>query len=67
MATLFTNNSVILRADLSIISITVMKKKQFYEKPSMKVFELKQQPQLLVGSGLSDPDDYGNGNDPFNP
>lgn len=32
-----------------------MKKKQFYEKPSMKVFELKQQPQLLVGS-----DGYGN-------
>ena len=28
-----------------------MKKKQFYEKPSMKVFELKQQPQLLAGSG----------------
>ena len=26
-----------------------MKKKQ-YEKPSTKVFELKQQPQLLVGS-----------------
>ena len=28
-----------------------MKKKLFYEKPSMKVFELKQQPQLLAGSG----------------
>ncbi len=41
-------------------------KKSQYEKPSMKVFELKQQPQLLVGSGLGDPDDYGNGNDPFN-
>jgi len=27
-----------------------MKKKQFYEKPSMKVVELKQQPQLLAGS-----------------
>ena len=25
-------------------------KKKLYEKPSMKVFELKQQPQLLVGS-----------------
>ena len=44
-----------------------MKKKQFYEKPSMKVFELKQQPQLLVGSGLGDPNDYDNGGDPFNP
>ena len=32
-----------------------MKKKQFYEKPSMKVFKLKQQPQLLAGS-----DGYGN-------
>ena len=32
-----------------------MKKKQFYEKPSMKVFELKQQPQLLAGSaGVED-------------
>ena len=27
-----------------------MKKKQFYEKPSIKVFELKQQSQLLAGS-----------------
>jgi len=42
-----------------------MKKKQFYEKPSMKVFELKQQPQLLAGSnadgfllpGMGDPED----------
>ena len=25
--------------------------KKLYEKPSMKVFELKQQPQLLAGSG----------------
>jgi hypothetical protein len=32
-----------------------MKKKQFYEKPSVKVFELKQQQQLLAGSaGLDD-------------
>ena len=31
-----------------------MKKKQFYEKPSMKVFELKQQPQLLQSSLLGD-------------
>jgi len=42
-----------------------MKKKQFYEKPSMKVFELKQQPQLLAGSGLGNPDDYPNGGNPF--
>ena len=26
-------------------------KKKEYEKPSMQVFMLKQQPQLLVGSG----------------
>ena len=43
-----------------------MKKKQFYEKPSMKVFPLRRKPQLLVGS-LGDPSDYPNGGDPFNP
>ena len=42
-------------------------KKREYEKPSMQVFELKRQPQLLVGSGLGDPNDYDNGGDPFNP
>ena len=26
-------------------------KKKMYEKPAMQVFELKQQPQLLAGSG----------------
>jgi len=36
-----------------------MKKKQFYEKPSMKVLELKQQPQLLAGSnGQAGVQDY---------
>jgi hypothetical protein len=43
-----------------------MTKKKIYEKPSMQVFELKQQPQLLAGSGLGNPDDYDNGGDPFN-
>ena len=28
-------------------------KKKMYEKPSMEVYELKQQPQLLAGSGGS--------------
>ena len=42
-----------------------MKKKQFYEKPSMQVFELKQQTQLLAGSGLGNPDDYPGGEDPL--
>ena len=32
--------------------MTTMKKP--YEKPSMKVFELKQQPQLLAGSAQVD-------------
>ena len=41
-----------------------MKKKQFYEKPSMKVFELRQQPQLLVGSNGTDP--YTPDNTPYN-
>ena len=40
-------------------------KKRQYEKPSIQVFELKRQPQLLVGSGLGDPNDYDNGGDPF--
>ena len=40
-------------------------KKREYEKPSMQVFMLKQQPQLLVGSGLGNPDDYPNGGNPF--
>lgn len=39
-----------------------MTKKKIYEKPSMKVFELKQQPQLLAGSAksgqMNNPDDY---------
>ena len=37
-----------------------MKKKQFYEKPSMKVFELKQQ-RILAGSpvGAARGDVYG--------
>jgi len=39
-----------------------MKKKQFYEKPSMQVFELKQQPQLLAGSSGDIP-----GSDPYTP
>ena len=43
-----------------------MKKKQFYEKPSMKVVLLNRQPQLLAGSGLNDPDDYRKKEDPFN-
>ena len=39
-------------------------KKRKYEKPSMKVFELKQQPQLLAGSFTGDRNDpYG---DPLN-
>ena len=39
-----------------------MTKKKIYEKPSMKVFELKQQPQLLAGSGRDIP-----GSEPYTP
>ena len=45
-----------------------MKKKQFYEKPSMQVFKLQQQAQLLAGSNpnaLNDPEDYLPEDDPF--
>ena len=35
-------------------------KKKLYEKPSMKVFELKHRPHLLIGSG-------GGGLDPLSP
>ena len=40
-------------------------KKKEYEKPSMRVFPLRQKPQLLAGSGLGNPDDYPNGGNPF--
>ena len=39
-----------------------MKKKQFYEKPSMQVFELKQRTMLLAGSNGDIPN-----NDPYTP
>jgi hypothetical protein len=39
-------------------------KKRQYEKPSMKVFMLKQQPQLLVGS--SGTDNYTPDNNDYN-
>ena len=46
-----------------------MTEKKKYEKPSMQVFELQQQQQLLVGSAkrgkLDDPDDYLIEEDPF--
>jgi hypothetical protein len=42
-----------------------MKKKE-YEKPSMKVYELKQQPQLLAGSNGGGTDDYTPDNNDYN-
>lgn len=44
--------------------------KKTYKKPSMKMYELKQQSLLLVGSNngdgtIPDNDDYGNGGDPL--
>ena len=44
-----------------------MKTIKKYEKPAMQVFELKKKSLLLVGSGLGDPNDYPNGDDPLNP
>ena len=45
-----------------------MKRKE-YESPTMQVVEVRQQVQLLAGSGKSgqmdDPDDYKDGGDPF--
>ena len=41
-----------------------MKKKE-YERPTMQVVQLKQQPTLLAGSGLGNPEDYSDGGDPF--
>jgi hypothetical protein len=42
-----------------------MTTKKKYEKPAMQVYELKQQPQLLVGSGLGNPNDYPGQPNPF--
>ena len=35
---------------INIINIQLMTTKKMYEKPSMRVFPLRQKPQLLVGS-----------------
>ena len=46
-----------------------MTEKKKYEKPSMQVFELKQQPQLLAGSSAPTKasfDDYQDGGDVWN-
>ena len=44
-----------------------MTEKKKYEKPSMQVFEMKQQTQLLAGSGgdIPNSDPYTPGGDPF--
>ena len=36
--------------NINIINIQLMTTKKMYEKPSMRVFPLRQKPQLLVGS-----------------
>ena len=41
-----------------------MKKKE-YERPTMQVVQLKQQPTLLAGSGLNDPTDYHESGEPL--
>lgn len=45
--------------------MNIKEKRRNYEKPAMLVFELRQQPQLLAGSGLDDPTDYTPGTNPF--
>jgi hypothetical protein len=35
--------------------MATINEKRKYEKPSMRVFELRQQPQLLAGSGERSP------------
>jgi len=40
-------------------------KKKMYEKPTTKVYVLNQQPQLLAGSGLGNPNDYPGMPDPL--
>lgn len=37
--------------------MTTINEKRKYEKPLMRVFDLKQQPQLLAGSGERNPYD----------
>lgn len=42
------------------------RRKKMYVKPSVKVFDLKQEPQLLVGSGgLGSPNPFNNGGNPL--
>ena len=45
--------------------MTTINKKRKYEKPAMQVYELPNQPQLLAGSGLGNPNDYPGSGDPF--
>ena len=40
-------------------------KRKDYQKPTAVVVEVKQQQQLLTGSGLGDPSDYPDGGDPL--
>ena len=43
-----------------------MQKKK-YQKPTMEIVKLQQQPQLLAGSGLDPLSPFTPGNDPLNP
>jgi hypothetical protein len=42
-----------------------VKNKREYLKPAMQVYKLKKSPQLLVGSGVGDPNDYPNQGNPW--
>jgi hypothetical protein len=58
---------VFFAAEILIIINTIKTKqmKKLYEKPSMRVFDLKQKPSLLAGSG-GGTDNYTPDNTPYN-
>ncbi len=42
----------------------IKNKKELYETPSTRIFEVKTEGAICTGS-LTDPDNYNNGGDPF--
>ena len=57
-ATIHEQTKKVFNNNINYYSITIMMKRKMYEKPSMKVFESKQQPQLLAGSYTASFDNY---------
>ena len=48
-----------------LIDLHMETKKKKYVKPTYQVYELREPIQLLAGSGLDNPGDYGDGGNPF--